>query len=197
MDRGTTAEDAPKVAYHSLTTDRWTDLETLFGVRGACGGCWCMWWRLKRSDFDRQKGEANREALHALVMAGQPLGVLTYVDGVPVGWCGVAPRETLPALDRSRILKRIDDQLVWSVNCFFVARQFRRRGLTAGLLRAAVAYAASEGARMVEGYPVDPHNPAMPDVFAWTGLLSAFEEAGFLEVARRSETRPIMRYTIP
>lgn len=185
------------VAYQPLTAERWVDLETLFGKRGACGGCWCMWWRLKRSDFNRQKGEANREALHSLVAGGQVPGILSFVDDVPVGWCGIAPRATLPALDRSRILKRVDDQPVWSVNCFFVARPFRRRGLTAGLLRAAVAYAATEAAQIVEGYPVMPRNPAMPDVFAWTGMLSAFQQTGFVEVARRSETRPIVRYAIP
>jgi GNAT superfamily N-acetyltransferase len=197
MDRHTPVEDPPDIAYHPLAPDRWDDLETLFGQRGACGGCWCMWWRSKRSDFDRAKGEGNREAFHALVSARQALGILAYVDGVPVGWCGIAPRETLPALERSRVLKRVDDQPVWSVNCFFVARPFRRRGLTAGLLRAAVAYAAAEGAQLVEGYPVAPRNSTMPDVFAWTGLLSAFEGAGFVEVARRSETRPIVRHTIP
>ncbi len=125
------------------------------------------------------------------------MGILAYVDGVPVGWCGIAPRETLPALDRSRILQRVDDRPVWSVHCFFVARPFRRRDLTARLLRAAVDYAGIKGAQIVEGYPVAPRNPTMPDVFAWTGLLSAFEGAGFVEVARRSETRPIVRYTIP
>lgn len=30
----------------------------------------------------------------------------------------------------------------------------------------------------------------------WTGLASSFRKAGFNEVARRSETRPIMRYQI-
>lgn len=184
------------IEYEPLTRARWDDLETLFGRRGACGGCWCMWWRLKRSDFEQGKGEANRAALRSLVEEGRPLGILAYVDGVPVGWCGVAPRATLPALERSRILKRIDEQPVWSVNCFFVARPFRRRGLTAGLLRAAVAYAGAEGARIVEGYPVAPRNSTMPDVFAWTGMVSAFEQAGFEEVARRSETRPIMRYAL-
>ncbi len=184
------------LTYEPLTIDRWNDLEALFGKRGACGGCWCMWWRLKRADFDRQKGEANRAVLHSLVSAGQALGILAYVNGVPVGWCGIAPRDTLPALERSRILKRVDDRPVWSVNCFFVARSYRRRGMTVGLLRAALAYAAAEGAQIVEGYPVAPPNPAMPEVFAWTGMLSAFQQAGFVEVARRSETRPIVRYAI-
>jgi len=36
----------------------------------------------------------------------------------------------------------------------------------------------------------------MPDVFAWTGFASAFKKAGFKEVIRRSETRPIMRYVV-
>jgi GNAT superfamily N-acetyltransferase len=196
MGGSTSGESTQDISYHPLTAERWADLETLFGKRGACGGCWCMWWRLKRSDFDRQKGEVNREALHGLVSDGQVPGILAYVDGAPVGWCAVAPRDTLPALDRSRILKRIDDQPVWSVNCFFVARPYRRRGMTVGLLRAAVAYAAEEGAQIVEGYPVVPRNPSMPDVFAWTGMLSAFQQAGFVEVARRSETRPIVRYAV-
>lgn len=191
-------QDSPlDIGYRPLTPERWDDLQLLFGPRGACGGCWCMWWRLKRTDFDRQKGEVNREALRTLVAAGQTLGILAYVDGVPVGWCGIAPRETLPALDRSRILERVDDRPVWSVNCFFVARAYRRRGMTVGLLRAAIAYAAAQGAQIVEGYPVAPRSPTMPDVFAWTGMLSAFQQAGFVEVARRSETRPIMRYAIP
>ena len=33
----------------------------------------------------------------------------------------------------------------------------------------------------------------IPDSFVWTGLPSAFERAGFVEVARRSPARPIMR----
>jgi GNAT superfamily N-acetyltransferase len=196
MGEPTQRESTLDVTYRPLTADRWNDLETLFGKRGACGGCWCMWWRLKRSEFERQKGEPNREALHALVTSGQVLGLLAYADGAPVGWCAVAPRHSLPALDRSRILKRVDDQPVWSVNCFFVARPYRRRGLTVALLQAAVAHAAEAGAQVIEGYPIAPRNPDMPDVFAWTGMLSTFQRAGFVEVARRSETRPIMRYAV-
>jgi GNAT superfamily N-acetyltransferase len=196
MNKHTTIEEATRISYLPVTAGRWDDLETLFGARGACGGCWCMWWRLKRSDFEQQKGEANREALHALVSAGHVPGILAYVDGVPVGWCAIAPRDALLALDRSRILKRVDDQPVWSVNCFYVARRYRRRGMTVGLLRAAVSFAAERGAQIVEGYPVAPRNPTMPDVFAWTGMLSTFQQAGFVEVARRSETRPIVRYSV-
>lgn len=178
------------------TPDRWSDLEALFGARGACASCWCMWWRMKRAEFDRQRGEGTKEALKQLVAAGEPPGLLVYVDGKPVGWCSVGPRSVFSALERSRILKRVDDLPVWSVVCFFVSRPYRNQGLMARLLQEAVAYAAGHGAKIVEGYPVEPKKERMPDIYAYTGTASAFRKAGFSEVARRSETRPIMRFVI-
>ncbi len=179
--------------YHPVTSERWEDLEALFGANGACGGCWCMWWRLARSQFEKQKGEKNKQALGDIVASGRVPGLLAYTDGKPVAWCSVAPREEFPVLDRSRTLKRVDDRPVWSVVCFFVAKPFRRRGLTVELLKAAVDYAGKNGATIVEGYPVEPKKTSMPDAFAWTGPIAAFRQAGFVEVMRRSETRPIMR----
>ncbi len=185
---------ATSLVVHPLTPDRWPDLESLFGPRGATGGCWCMYWRLTRSQFDYQKGDGNRDAFREIVIdAHQPPGLLAYRDGVPVGWCAIAPRDDYGVLERSRILKRVDDEPVWSITCFFVARSARRQGVTLVLIDAAVQFAAEHGARIVEAYPIDPRNPDVPSVFAWTGLVSAFESAGFIEVARRSETRPIMR----
>ena len=155
-----------------------------------------MWWRLKHAQFEKQKGERNRKALKRIVDSGQVPGLLAYASGQPVGWCAVGPRETFSVLERSRALKRIDDAPVWSVVCFFVARPFRRKGVTVKLLRAAVEYASRRGAKIVEGYPLEPGKGALPDAFAWTGLASAFRQAGFVEVLRRSEKRPIMRYFV-
>lgn len=176
-----------------LTPERWPDLVDLFGSNGACGGCWCMWWRLKRSQFVKQKGPGNKRALKRLVNSGDAPGLIAYAGKRPVAWCSVGPRDVYPVLDRSRVLKRIDDQPVWSVVCFFVAKAFRRQGVTARLLKAAAEYAKKHGAAILEGYPVDPKKGAMPDVFAYTGFPSAFREAGFKEAIRRSATRPIMR----
>lgn len=186
----------PPLDFHPVTPERWKDLETLFGERGACGGCWCMWWRLKRSEFEKHKGAGNRTALKRIIDSGEVPGLLAYAHGQPIAWCSVGPRETYPVLERSRILKRVDDQPVWSVVCFVVAKPFRRKGASVNLLKAAVEYAKEQGARIVEGYPVEPKKASMPDVFAYHGLSSAFRKAGFVEVARRSETRPIMRYFI-
>lgn len=179
--------------FHPLTRERWPDLETLFGPRGACAGCWDMWWRLKRSDFERMKGDGNKEAFQALVAAGTVPGILAYMEQRPAGWCAIEPREHYPALQRSHSLKPIDDRPVWSVTCFFVARPFRRQGLAVDLLRAATVYAFREGAQIVEGYPVEPKSGIMPDAFAWHGTAATFRHAGFVEVARPSPTRLIMR----
>jgi len=190
QERGSTT-----LTFHLLEPPRWSDFEKLFGERGACGGCWCMLWRLPRSQFESQKGEKNRRAMKALVEAGETPGLIACAEGRPVGWCAVAPRESYPALQRSRVLKPVDDQPVWSIACLFVERSQRRRGISVELLRAAARHARSRGAKIVEGYPVEPREKRAPDVFVWTGLASAFRRAGFREVARRSPSRPIMRWS--
>jgi len=179
-----------------LTSERWSDLEGLFGDRGACGGCWCMWWRLTGREFDAGRGEANRRAMRSIVDSGRVPGILAYRDGKPVGWCSVAPRSEFPRLSRSRILWPVDDQEVWSVVCLFVARSDRRCGIAVRLLEGAVEHVAKLGGRVIEGYAVEPKGDRMPDVFAYHGPVSAFLAAGFEEVVRRSPTRPIMRFLI-
>jgi GNAT superfamily N-acetyltransferase len=194
--RGLAMSDISDLKFPLLTPERWADLEKLFGKHGACGGCWCMWWKLSRSEFMKNKGEENRKALKRIVDSGQVPGILAYANGEPVGWCSVAPRESFSALERSRVLRRVDDKPVWSIVCFYVAKQCRHKGLTVALSRAAINYVSERGGKMVEGYPVEPKTGRTPDPFAYTGLVSSFRKAGFVEVARRSETRPVMRYMI-
>ncbi len=183
----------PDLTFAPLTLERWSDFEELFGKSGAIGGCWCMWWRLKRSEFERLKGEGNKQAMREIVESGKVPGLLAYKREKPVGWCSVAPREDFPVLQRSRTLKPVDDTPVWSVTCFFVARGYRARGMNSRLLGAAVDYARDQGGHVVEGYPIVPRKDQVPAVFAFTGFASVFEAEGFIEVARRAETRPIMR----
>jgi GNAT superfamily N-acetyltransferase len=151
-----------------------------------------MTWRLPRAEFNRNKGESNRQALHKLVRKGPAPGVLAYADGKAVGWCAVAPRSAYPALERSRVLKPVDDQQVWSISCLFVEKKYRRQGLSAKLLAAAAKFAKTQGAKIVEGYP-QVVDSSLPDAFVWTGLEQSFLNAGFVEVARRSPRRPILR----
>jgi len=113
-----------------------------------------------------------------------------------VGWCSVAPREEFPRLERSRLLKPVDGQRVWSVVCFFVAKEYRRKGVAKGLLKAAVEYVNKQGGSILEGYAVEPKAGKMPDLFAYHGPASLYKSVGFKEVARRSKTRPMMRFLV-
>jgi GNAT superfamily N-acetyltransferase len=175
-----------------VTKTHWRDLESLFGERGACGGCWCMSWRLLKKDFDAQKGEGNKAALKKMVTAGKTPGLIAYINDEPIGWISVAPREEFARLDKARSLKPIDDQPVWSVVCFFVAKQHRRQGVGVELLKGAIEYVRKLGGKIVEGYPSVPKGE-LPDPFIYTGTLSGFLRAGFKEVARPSDSRAIVR----
>jgi GNAT superfamily N-acetyltransferase len=179
-------------SFQPLTPKNWKDFEILFGPKGACGGCWCMTWRLKAAEYEKRKGKGNKMAMKELVKKSPP-GIIAYMNNKPAGWCAVAPRNEYVRLENSKILRPVDDKPVWSVSCFFIAKEFRHRGLSLKLLKAAIDFAYSNGATIVEGYPVEPKNDTLPGVFAWTGLASVFLKAGFREVARRSETRPLMR----
>ena len=190
-------KDKPfNLSFQPVTKKRWPDFNQLFGERGACGGCWCMLWRLTRSEFEKQKGDGNKKAMKVIIDSGEIPGLLAYEGNTPVGWCSVSPRDNFPALERSRVMKKVDEKPVWSITCFFIDRNYRKKGVSVQLLQAAIKYVQKQGGKRLEGYPVEPKKDKMPPAFAWTGLSSAFKKAGFKEVARRSETRPIMRHTI-
>jgi GNAT superfamily N-acetyltransferase len=175
---------------HPLTPDRWRDFAALMNSRFDLRHCWCMWPRLT-TNYKLRTGAANRRSIKKVVdTAAAPPGVLAYIEGEPVGWCAVAPREEYPRLDRSRATARVDEQPVWSVVCFFVPRRMRRKGISKALLDAAVALATRHGARIVEGYPVE----RTQNMFR--GLAPMFAGAGFVEVARRQPNRPIMRRSV-
>jgi GNAT superfamily N-acetyltransferase len=186
----------PRIEFEPLTPERWADVEQLFGPRGAYAGCWCMAWRLRKAEWERGKGDGNRDAFRRVVRKGPPPGILGYANGEAIAWCAVAPREAYVQLERSRVLKRIDAEPVWSVSCLFVTRMHRRRGVSVAMLRAAGDFAVRQGARIVEGYPVEPYSGKLPDAFAWTGTVAAFRAAGYEEAARGSPKRPIMRLIV-
>lgn len=179
---------------HPVTLEHWPDMQRLFGGHGAYGGCWCMWWRIPRSQFSLG-GESNRMAMEKLIEGGTVPGLLAYLDGEPAGWISVGPREDYGALERSRKFKRLDDLPVWSIVCFYIGRPYRGRGLMEPLIRAAVDYARERGARVIEAYPVDPVGRVSADSL-YTGLARVFAEIGFVEMTRPSPNRPILRFVL-
>jgi GNAT superfamily N-acetyltransferase len=185
-----------KLTFHPLDKTRWKDFETLFGERGACGGCWCMSWRSSKSEFEKNKGAGNRQKMKQLVKAGEPIGIIAYARQQPIAWCAVAPREKYIRLEHSRVLKRFDDESVWSIPCFFIAKEFRRKGLSVEILKWVITYCRRKDVKILEAYPIYPYASNMPAAFAWTGFVSSFTKAGFRIAKKWSNARPIMRYFI-
>ncbi len=177
-----------------LTTANWDQFVRLFGEREACGNCWCMSFRRRKAEFEAGKaGNGNRNAMHRLVRAKKPTGILGFYQGEAVAWCALAPREDFIRLENSRVHKRIDDEPVWSIPCFFVDKRFRRKGVSVAMLQGIIAYGKKKHIRILEGYPVIPTQGKLPDAFAWIGLYKSFERAGFTIVDRTSRNRPMVR----
>jgi GNAT superfamily N-acetyltransferase len=176
--------------FHPVTQARLPDLVRFSERHGKFRYCSCMRWRLVSADYKRSTKESRAAALNDLVRQDMPVGVLAYQDGEPVGWCSVAPRETYAALERFRALPRLDNAPMWSVVCFFVDSSVRRSGMTLGLLRAALEYAVSQGATIVEGYPVEPG----PRLYTYMGSPATYLRAGFRDVTPPGQARLVMRY---
>ena len=154
-----------------------------------------MHWKLRGKAYEEAKGYESRQMHKSIVDSGVVTGLLAYWHGEVAGWVAIEPRTAYEKLAHSRTLKPVDDQEVWSITCFFVAKQFRRNGITVELIKAAVQHASKMGGKIVEAYPVDaPENSPAPFIF--TGTASAFQQAGFKEVARNAPTRPIFRFEI-
>lgn len=176
-----------------LTSETWGDFLTVMGPKGGDAGCFCMYYRLTGSEFKARSGDPNREAMKDLVDSGVVPGLIGYREGLPVGWVAVGPRSWYGRLDRSKVTKPVDGREAWAVTCFVIPKEHRRSGVATELLAAAVRYAESQGAEVLEGYPVESRQERMPDFWSWMGFASMFESCEFVEVARRSETRPFMR----
>jgi GNAT superfamily N-acetyltransferase len=177
----------PPIRIRPLSPSDWPNIENLFGKNGACGGCWCMWWRVPRGGklWAESKGEKNRRALRQLITTGKVHGCLAFADDLPVGWCCVGPRRDFPRTERSNALKSEWDEKTWSVTCFFIRNGWRNQGISSSLLRESVKLARSHGAKTVEGYPIKINwtRGQIPGAFAYTGLPQMFERQRFVDIS--------------
>jgi len=184
-----------QLTFEPLTKANWNKFVQLFGSKGACGNCWCMYYRLNKLEYQEGKAEdGNKSAMKQIVWENKPTGVLGFYDGQAIAWCAFAPREDFIKLEKSRVHKRIDDKTVWSIPCFFIDKDFRRHGVSVELLKGVIKYAKEAGIKIIEAYPTTPTQEKLADSFAWIGLYKSFERAGFEIVDRTSKNRPMVRY---
>jgi predicted GNAT family acetyltransferase len=181
-----------------LTLDNWPAFERLFGKNGACMGCWCMYWRVPRKDYDAARGPAAKRMFKKRVKDGPPPGVVAFEAGEAVGWLQIGPRPDTPQWNTPKRLsaptkpEQARDENVWGATCFFVKAGHRRQGISDALLKGGIAMAKANGARVLEACPIDPVG-RMDVVSLYVGHVSVFKRAKFKEVARRKENRPLMR----
>jgi GNAT superfamily N-acetyltransferase len=166
------------------TADRFPDLALVLGPKNPDGdACWCLTYRLPSAENRALRGRERAAAVAALSAEPIAPGVLGYLDGVVVGWAGVAPRARLHAFAHSRRIPHVDDLPIWSVWCFRVRAGYTRRGVAAALLGGAVSHAREQGAPAIEGYPVDNAGQRVDRTMAYVGTRGMFERAGFTKAA--------------
>jgi GNAT superfamily N-acetyltransferase len=179
----------------AVTPSRWDDVAHLFTRKGPRGGtpqtdgCWCQFWRVRGSAWWDGHGSAHRRRLREEIRGRRATALLAYLNGEPVGWCRLGPRETFDRLEHSPKLARVDDEDVCSIVCFYVHPSSKRQGVASALLDAAIDHARRHGPRVVEAYPV---REGHMNIDAYTGYLPMFLDAGF-EVVRDAGRRIVVR----
>ena len=187
---------ALKVQVKPATPERWPDLEEFLDSQNPDEGCWCMFSRLKVSDFQANGKKGNKAALKALVDANRVPGLIAYIGNKAVGWISVAARAEYGRIDRSAIYKPIDNKVAWAIVCLLVHTEHRREGISGAMISAATDYARAHGAEVVEAYPVETHGKEKPAQRLFYGTDTMYNKAGFKEAARHKVTRPIFRKSV-
>lgn len=190
---------APTLTVTPLSPATWSDFETVLGARGGARGCWCMHWRVSIEEWMENKGEGNKTAMRALAAGEKPPGVVGYLDAEPIAWGGFGDRTDFARMQRSTLLRPVDDEPVVALTCLLMKQSRRGEGLLPAWIAAVCDYLATTSPnRIVEAYPVEPPEGRRAGAdTAMTGIASAFTAAGFTEVARPKRDRPVMRYQLP
>lgn len=190
------APRAKGLTFHPLTPRRWRDFETLFGLNGACAGCWCIFWRLGPEErFRDVKGPKAKKRMKQLVDKGAAKGLLAYAGKQPVGWLTFGPRRSFSKLDRAPSLKCDDAERVGALPCFFIHKDWRGRGVATQLVQHALPLLKKEGVEVAEAYPLRPPRKGerLPAAFAYTGTVEMFQKHGFEPADSRPKGKLRMR----
>jgi len=190
----------PKLTFKEVTAELWPAFEKLFGDNGACGGCWCQWWRVPKGGkmWEMARGENARNVMRGLFIENKITGLLAFDGDTAVGWCSYGPRSDYPRIERSKAYQRDDTDGVWCINCLFIDRKYRRKGVASAMLDAAVKFIRKRKVKIIEAYPVPltKDGKKLPAAFVYTGPLKMFEDTGFKIIQRLSYSRPLVRKTL-
>jgi GNAT superfamily N-acetyltransferase len=175
--------------FKPVTKSTKDDFVALFEGKGGPSYCWCMAFRSTKEELKNNTKEARRERILGRIDSRVPVGLVGYLDGEPVAWVSIAPKETYVRLGGP---EPEDGEKIWSLACMYLQRTHRRKGLGHELVDAAIAQAKKRGATVLEAYPVDPKSPS----YRFMGFVPNFKARGFTEVAREGTRRHVMQLTL-
>jgi GNAT superfamily N-acetyltransferase len=173
------------IKVRQLTIDLWPALEDLFGSKGACNGCWCMYWRIG-SDYQKRSRDLNKKDFREIVKKGPPPGLIAFIDNLPVGWCQLTTKNFLPWLEENYSSNNYNISDIWCISCFYVRSRYRKMGVTSALIDHAIKFAKRSKAKLIEAYPRN-------SVSSYTGYPSTFRKAGFKVTGHGKYDRTVMR----
>lgn len=202
-----------------LSLNTWPDFEWLFSRGNGWDFCWCIHFQrpcgLPRSQWlssRAERGLRNHREKRALAGEKRAHGILVYADDSPVGWCQYGPREELPRFDNSANYRTLAlpavTKRLWRISCFVVDRKYRRRGVAAIALSAALDSIKRQGGGLVEAFPVRDWKDLRRSEFqrrgrvpsfgnvSTHGTVSMFTKEGFKKVAPFGNINVLMRRII-
>jgi GNAT superfamily N-acetyltransferase len=154
-----------------------------------------MWFIIRVKEFHEGGADANAAKFKELATSSsQPLGVVAYLNGEPVGWAAVGPRSRYVRAVRTPTMKGTDlskNDDVWLAPCFFIRPDCRKQGIAKPMLAAAVEVARRAKASAIEGFPASGDKPSSTDRQVGTERL--FASSGFRVCNRPSAKRVVMR----
>lgn len=180
------------VEIHEATPERLDDLlgffdRDAFAGNPAWAGCYCMCHHCGSAEWPERRAAQNRTDLIERVEAGTTTGLLAYAAGKPAAWCNASPRSTLP---EHRGHDEHPDEAVGCVVCFVVAPPYRRHGLAARLLDAALESFGARGFTHAEAYP---RRETTGDPGAYHGPLELYLSRGFAEVVEEGNVVTVQK----
>jgi len=137
-----------------LDAETWKDFERLaLRYNGVWGGCWCMAFHPEGVGKGHTV-EGNREAKRRRVLEGKAHASLVYSGEEAVGWCQFGSPDELPRIKMRREYEALAAAPpAWRITCFFVAPDFRGRGVAAHALDGALGLMKGMGGGLVESFP--------------------------------------------
>jgi len=117
-----------------------------------------------------------------MIISGRMQGLLSYVDGKPVGWCHYDRKDSLPGLAvfyPKVIGDELDETKVAAIVCFTIAQGYRGKGIASRLLHEACLDLASQGYSVAEAYPFLSNTS---DEENYHGPISMYLSHGFVQI---------------